>query len=83
MRRNAIAIIRKDNVALSEELRIENQHSISPTTLLGNALLNQLQDECDILTRKVDTLTISSFAVLWSLMCQRHNLIINAASTCC
>lgn len=53
MCRGAIAALKRDNAALSEELRLENKHSVAPTTVTGNHLLDQLQDECDVLTRKV------------------------------
>jgi len=51
--RNAIAVLKADNTALKEELRLENKHSVAPTTSSGNVLVAQLQDESDVLTRKV------------------------------
>ena len=57
--RGAIAALKRDNAALSEELRIENKYSVAPTTITGNHLLDQLQDECDVLTRKVKTMLLT------------------------
>lgn len=51
--RLALETIKRDNEQLKEELRIENKLSVAPTTEQGNILLAQLQDESDILTRKV------------------------------
>lgn len=53
LRRKAIEVLKKDNAALKEELRLENKHSVVPTAASGSALLAQLQSESDILTRKV------------------------------
>ena len=54
--RNAIAVLKADNTALKEELRLENKYSVAPTTASGTVLVAQLQDESDVLTRKVSTL---------------------------
>ena len=54
--RLALDTLKKDNEQLKEELRIENKLSVTPTTEQGNILLGQLQDESDVLTRKVTSL---------------------------
>lgn len=51
--RAAIEVLRKANAALREELREETRLSIAPATSSGAALVSQLQDESDALTRKV------------------------------
>lgn len=51
--RAAIDKLRQQNAKLKEELLLENKFSVRPSNPGATALINKLQDEADMYTRKV------------------------------
>lgn len=56
-RRAAIDKLRQQNAKLKEELLLENKFSVRPSNAGATQLINKLQDEADLFTRKVSTHT--------------------------
>ena len=51
--RAAIGKLRADNIALKEELMLENKFSVAPTQASAAALIANLQAQSDVYTAKV------------------------------
>jgi hypothetical protein len=51
--RASIDKLRKDNLTLKEELYLENKFSITPIDNSASHRITAMQDEADVLTRKV------------------------------
>lgn len=54
-RRAAIDRLRQQNARLKEDLLLENKFSVRPSNPGATQLINKLQDEADLYTRKVST----------------------------
>jgi hypothetical protein len=53
--RAAIDRLRQQNARLKEDLLLENKFSVRPSNAGATQLINKLQDEADLYTRKVST----------------------------
>ncbi len=53
--RAAIDRLRQQNAKLKEDLLLENKFSVRPSNPGATQLINKLQDEADLYTRKVST----------------------------
>jgi hypothetical protein len=53
--RAAIDRLRQQNARLKEDLLLENKFSVKPSNPGATQLINKLQDEADLYTRKVST----------------------------
>jgi hypothetical protein len=53
--RAAIDRLRQQNARLKEDLLLENKFSVRPSNPGATQLINKLQDEADLYTRKVST----------------------------
>jgi hypothetical protein len=53
--RAAIDRLRQHNARLKEHLLLENKFSVRPSNPGATQLINKLQDEADLYTRKVST----------------------------
>jgi hypothetical protein len=47
--------LRQQNARLKEDLLLENKFSVRPSNAGATQLINKLQDEADLYTRKVST----------------------------
>lgn len=47
--------MRQQNARLKEDLLLENKFSVRPSNAGATQLINKLQDEADLYTRKVST----------------------------
>lgn len=54
--RAAIDKLRQQNARLKEDLLLENKFSVRPSNPGATVLINKLQDEADLYTRKVTAL---------------------------
>lgn len=53
--RAAIDRLRQQNAKLKEDLLLENKFSVRPSNPGATQMINKLQDEADLYTRKVST----------------------------
>jgi hypothetical protein len=53
--RSAIDRLRQQNAKLKEDLLLENKFSVRPSNPGATQMINKLQDEADLYTRKVST----------------------------
>jgi len=71
--RAAIDKLRQQNARLKEDLLLENKFSVRPSNAGATQLINKLQDEADLYTRKVST------AVALALGCCLHGCILDGS----
>eukprot|EP00879_Flechtneria_rotunda_P024647 GHRR01026147.1.p3 GENE.GHRR01026147.1~~GHRR01026147.1.p3 ORF type:complete len:101 (+),score=18.07 GHRR01026147.1:229-531(+) len=63
--RAAIEKLRQQNAKLKEDLLLENKFSIRPSNPSATVLINKLQDEADLYTRKVSTQLVLAGQLQW------------------